>query len=399
MRKRILHSLAICVIVLAMLLSTVSVYADTYSFYVTPTSTTAIYRDANTNSYSFGTVSPGDVMGVKYTSGDYYYVYVGGQYGYVLKSYCTQTTSTTITQPSQSISKYLNTITATILYSQPYTYSSSLASIPAGSYVAIINSSGEFYYVYYNNQYGYIPVSAFSGSITGSYTVTALSSVAMYSTAGSGGNMIALIPAGANVTVNSTNGAYYYLTYGNNSGYALMSSFTGGAGSNVFSTSTYTGSTTSTTPISNADGVVAYGTVTAGAALLKTPGGVATATFPSGGQIGIISKTSSGYFYVSANGTKGYVAAASLSTSSTNIPISDTSASISTSPAPSGGKSATIGNCKKNVNMRSEASSSSTLLGAVPKGASITAYKKSGSYTQISYNGTTGYVLSKYVKK
>ena len=383
-----------------MLFSAFSVYAASYTSYVTPISSTPLYQLPDASGYSFGTISSGEVMGVLSSSGDFYYVYIAGRNGYVLKSACTYTSSTSVTNATQTISQYRNTTITTSMYSSAYTYSSTLATISAGTSVGIINTSNDFYYVYYNNQYGYVPTSAFGGSITGgSFTATAVSTVALYSTANTSGIMLTTIPIGTSVNVISTSGGFYYLTYNGYNGYAVASAFTGGAGSNVFSTSTYSG-TTSTTPVSNADGVVAYGTVAAGTALLKTAGGVTMATFPNGGQLGIISKTSSGYYYVSASGYKGYVLATSVSLSSaTTIPVSDTAATISSASVPSGGKSATIVKCKTNVNMRAEASSSSALLGAVPKGASITAYGKSGSYTQINYNGTMGYVLSKYVKK
>lgn len=70
-------------------------------------------------------------------------------------------------------------------------------------------------------------------------------------------------------------------------------------------------------------------------------------------------------------------------------------------PSSSGGSvssgSATITNCSSWVSMRKSASSSSTRLYKLNKGTVVTVLGTSGSYTKVSYNGKTGFVLSTYV--
>ena len=378
-------SLLLCAIFLFALCQTA--LAANISYYMAATKTTPLYSSASTSASNNGTLSAGDVMGVISASGGFYYVYIGGRYGYVLTSDCTTTTSTTITSAS-SVSKYLSTVVSTYLYSSATLGATYYTSIPAGTSVAILSTSGDFYNALYNGYTGYVPVSAFSAaSGTVLYYLTTGSSASLYATASTTGTVYATVIPGANVgIIQSYDTNFYKVFYGNYTGYMLKSAFTGFA----------TNSTT-ITPATSAYGAVCYGSVGANTPLLSTPGGATKATFPSGGSIGIVSQTGTGYYYVKGDGYEGYVAATNVSLAS-SVTIPTVAATGSSATTESGGKSATIKNCKTNVNFRSAPSSSGTLLGAIKKGEAVTAYGKTGKYTKISYGGQVGYVLSKYVK-
>ena len=49
------------------------------------------------------------------------------------------------------------------------------------------------------------------------------------------------------------------------------------------------------------------------------------------------------------------------------------------------------------VNLRRNASSTSTILASIPEGGSLTVLGLQGSYFKVTYNGRTGYVIKKYV--
>jgi hypothetical protein len=100
---------------------------------------------------------------------------------------------------------------------------------------------------------------------------------------------------------------------------------------------------------------------------------------------------SNGFYQISsASGATGYVAKTYVAYGT------PPSSGGTTSSATSG--TGTIVNCNVDVNFRSKASSSSTKLGVLKKGETVTVLGKSGSFYQVKNSaGTTGYVSTKYV--
>ena len=68
-----------------------------------------------------------------------------------------------------------------------------------------------------------------------------------------------------------------------------------------------------------------------------------------------------------------------------------------TEPTPTG-RTATIVNCKVAANVRAKATQNSKLLGTVKKGETYDVLGTSGNWVKIDYDGTAGYVFSRYVK-
>ena len=66
-------------------------------------------------------------------------------------------------------------------------------------------------------------------------------------------------------------------------------------------------------------------------------------------------------------------------------------------PAPGPGEKGYIANCRNSVNVRKKATSASTKLGTLKKGAEIIITGTSGKWTQIAYKGGVAYVFSQYV--
>ena len=62
------------------------------------------------------------------------------------------------------------------------------------------------------------------------------------------------------------------------------------------------------------------------------------------------------------------------------------------------GKTVTIVNCKKNVNVRANASSSSTRVGVAEKGDIFTALGRSGKWIKVEFEGEPAYIYKKYTK-
>ena len=113
------------------------------------------------------------------------------------------------------------------------------------------------------------------------------------------------------------------------------------------------------------------------------------ATIPKDTTIKIIDKSTSGWYKVEYNGATGYV-------SSEYVTINGSSTDNTTSkPSTSTQKGVTTAN----LNFRKSASTSSSIIGTIPKNTTIEIVDKSTSgWYKIKYKGITGYVSGNYIK-
>ena len=118
-------------------------------------------------------------------------------------------------------------------------------------------------------------------------------------------------------------------------------------------------------------------------------------TIPDGTQLQLTSRDSAwcGVRYL---GYTGYVMTAFLVFSgSATVP------QLTAAPTPaSSGKTAytaLITTSGGAVNLRQEASSAARVLSAIPNAASVTVYSRGETWSQVSYNGVTGYVMTRYL--
>ncbi len=68
------------------------------------------------------------------------------------------------------------------------------------------------------------------------------------------------------------------------------------------------------------------------------------------------------------------------------------------STTPIDDKTGTVYNCKTQVNIRSEASSTSKILGVAKKGTTFKVLGKTGNWYKVDYNGKTAYIFNRYLK-
>lgn len=64
---------------------------------------------------------------------------------------------------------------------------------------------------------------------------------------------------------------------------------------------------------------------------------------------------------------------------------------------PSGGTSAIVTTASGSLNLREGASTATRALAKIPRGATITVHAQSGAWSQVSYGGLVGYVMSQYI--
>lgn len=95
------------------------------------------------------------------------------------------------------------------------------------------------------------------------------------------------------------------------------------------------------------------------------------------GTVVVYKSSKNGWWYVKYDGGEGYVDKNYLSTATSDTKYSTTA----------------------NLRVRSKASTTGAVLGKLKKGTKVTVLKKSGTWAQIGYNGRTGWVATKYLKK
>lgn len=227
------------------------------------------------------------------------------------------------------------------------------------------------------------------------------------------------LPAGTQVNVMSTSGGYAKIMVRDSStsapyaAYIPITSFTtssSGSSSSIVGVGSVTGpsGTTGTTTATGTAGVI---TNCVSGVNFRTGAGTSNTllgTLPKGAPVMVLSSTTGSdgktWYRVTYNGTTGYVSGQYVSVTGT---VTSGSGTTGTTGTVSGTTSTTgtpgvITNCTSGVNFRSSASSSSSKLGTLPKGATIsilssTTGSDGDTWYKVTYGATTGYVHGDYV--
>lgn len=227
------------------------------------------------------------------------------------------------------------------------------------------------------------------------------------------------LPAGTQVNVMSTSGGYAKIMVRDSStstpyaAYIPITSFTtssSGSSSSIVGVGSVTGpsGTTGTTTATGTAGVI---TNCVSGVNFRTGAGTSNTllgTLPKGAPVMVLSSTTGSdgktWYKVTYNGTTGYVSGQYVSVTGT---VTSGSGTTGTTGTVSGTTSTTgtpgvITNCTSGVNFRSSASSSSSKLGTLPKGATIsilssTTGSDGDTWYKVTYGATTGYVHGDYV--
>ena len=230
------------------------------------------------------------------------------------------------------------------------------------------------------------------------------------------------LPAGTQVNVMSTSGGYAKIMVRDSStstpyaAYIPITSFTtssSGSSSSIVGVGSVTGpsGTTGTTTATGTAGVI---TNCVSGVNFRTGAGTSNTllgTLPKGAPVMVLSSTTGSdgktWYKVTYNGTTGYVSGQYVSVTGTVTSGSGTTGTTGTTGTVSGTTSTTgtpgvITNCTSGVNFRSSASSSSSKLGTLPKGATIsilssTTGSDGDTWYKVTYGATTGYVHGDYV--
>lgn len=164
------------------------------------------------------TISKGTAVTVLGTSGDWYYISVGGQNGYVSAEYISISGGAPAQQKGTVTASSLN------MRSGPGTSYSRITTLPRGTVVTVLSASGSWYQISVGGQTGYVTseyltVEGAASTRTGTVTAASLN---VRRGAGTGYAVIIVIPRGTAVTINSATGGWYHVSFTRNG-----SSYTG----------------------------------------------------------------------------------------------------------------------------------------------------------------------------
>ena len=295
-----------------------------------------------------------------------------------------------------------------------------IATIPNGEKVIVRERDANWASVVYEGIAGYVMVNYLSFENdtlktpapaptptpgTNAYqalVVTSGGSLNLRETAGSGGKVITQIPYGAWVTVNAKGSTWSFVSYGGQSGYVMNQFLSFGASiPTAVPTAAPTAAPTALPNIPN--GETAYVSTTGGSLNLREyarSGAKVLLTIPNGTMITVSVKGDS-WCAVTYRGVSGYVMTSFLRFSSDPVatPIPTVTATPSPSPVSPGVSvgTAVVTTSGGSVNLRAQASSSAKVLFSMPNAAIVTVHAKGTEWSAVTYNGTFGYVMSKYI--
>ena len=248
--------------------------------------------------------------------------------------------------------------------------------IKKGEPVFVVSESNGWAKVEHNGKSGYVP-SDYLQATTNNKTVT--TSVNLRETASWSGNILHVIKAGETVTVVSTSGEWTKVTHNGKTGY-IPTTYIGGNSNS----SNDSGSSSSI----NIEAMTATGKVVnlASGSTLNVRSGPGTSygsigTLSAGATVKITGKDKNTNWYrINYNGKEGYV-------SNSYIEITTENTSTST----------TYKKTTANLNMRSSANTSASIITTIPSGTVVTVLSSSNGWDYVEYNGQKGYCSSNYL--
>lgn len=266
-------------------------------------------------------------------------------------------------------------------------------------------------------------LSVASAAVSPGSTVTLITTTNIYLPSSSASGTLTLtkstkqLPAGTKVNVLSTSGGYAKIMVRDSSTstpyavYIPETSFTtssSGSSSSIVGVGSVTGPT-GTTGSTTSTGTAGVITNCVSSVNFRTGAGTSNTllgTLPKGAPVMVLSSTTGSdgktWYKVTYNNTTGYVSGQYVSVTGTVSSGSGATSGTTSGTTSTTGTPGVITNCTSGVNFRSSASSSSSKLGTLPKGATIsilssTTGSDGDTWYKVTYGTTTGYVHGDYV--
>lgn len=270
-----------------------------------------------------------------------------------------------------------------------------VAVMPAGAAVEILGAAESgFYPVSYGGSRGYAWtefVSTGGGSAAGPSTGSARATADLNLRAAPNltADVVVVIPSGGSVSLlGEDQNGFSRVSYGGTAGWAYASYLTSGGGSN----------TSNPTPAApSAPGFVGSAVTTTDLNLRAGPNTTSDilAVMPSGATVTISGRTQDGFYEVRFQGTDGWAHGDYLSPGT--APSADPAPAQPAPSAPSQGPTGTA-YTTADLNLRSGASTSTSVVAVIPSGGAVTLTGQSqAGFYSASYNGSTGWAYSSYL--
>ncbi|MBQ9195689.1 MAG: SH3 domain-containing protein [Clostridia bacterium] len=342
----------------------------------------------------------------------------------------------TATPPAGGVTAYVNTVKGSLnLRATASSSGTILTTIPEKGAFTLLEKGSRWCKAWYKGVTGYVmtqyvrfdkelptlapgvtptpsPVVTMApGSPNGqlAYVNTVSGSLNMRATASTGGTVVRRIPEKAAFTVITYGDTWCHAWYNGSSGYVMtkyvrLASATATPYGVTATPRPATGMTPSPEPLT---GSVARVSTKNGGSLNLRSAASSTSTrvrlIPNGTVINIL-QYGKEWCYASYNGSTGYVMTSFLSlgtgvnssgAKSTSAPSAAATVPVSTGST----KYAQVNTGSGGLNLRKGAGAGYARITIIPKGAYVTLISEGTVWSQVNYNGTTGYVMSYYLKK
>lgn len=287
-----------------------------------------------------------------------------------------------------SLAVFQAKVNADALYLRQSPGGAVITTLSKGTTVAVLNNSSSWYKVSVNGNEGYVSGEYLTGTTAtdvalGTGTVKCSTSVNFRSAPSTSSTSYGELKNGTKVNVVGISSGWYKVTYNGKTGYIhpdyITLASSGSTGTTIAPSDTVA-STTGTVKCSTSVNLRSEAN-TSSSILAELKNGTAVT----------VVSTANGWCKVTYSGKTGYIKQDYVSTTGS---ASNTTTSGSTSASTD--TAATV-KCSSSVNFRSAASTSSTILGELKNGTSVTVLSTSNGWSKVTYAGKTGYISADYL--
>ncbi|WP_150542397.1 SH3 domain-containing protein [Clostridium perfringens] len=388
-----------------------------------------VRSEASTSSKVIGSLSGNSKVTIVGEEGEFYKIEYKGSHGYVAKEYVkdvteinnsnqgTQTPEKPSTPETTKKTGIVNVSSSLNVRSEASTSSKVIGSLSGNSKITIIGEEGAFYKIEYKGSHGYVAkeyvkdVTEINNSNQGTQTpekpstpettkktgiVNVSSSLNVRSEASTSSKVIGSLSGNSKITIVGEEGAFYKIEYKGSHGYVAKEYVKDVTESNNSNQGTQTPEKPSTPETTKKTGIVNVSSSLNVRSEASTSSKV-IGSLSGNSKITIVGEE--GAFYkIEYKGSHGYVAKEYVK-DVTEINNSNQGTQTPEKPStPETTKKTGIVNVSSSLNVRSEASTSSKVIGSLSGNSKVIIIGEEGAFYKIEYKGSHGYVAKEYIK-
>ena len=388
-----------------------------------------VRSEASTSSKVIGSLSGNSKITIVGEEGAFYKIEYKGSHGYVAKEYVkdvteinnsnqgTQTPEKPSTPETTKKTGIVNVSSSLNVRSEASTSSKVIGSLSGNSKITIVGEEGAFYKIEYKGSHGYVAkeyvkdVTEINNSNQGTQTpekpstpettkktgiVNVSSSLNVRSEASTSSKVIGSLSGNSKITIVGEEGAFYKIEYKGSHGYVAKEYVKDVTEINNSNQGTQTPEKPSTPETTKKTGIVNVSSSLNVRSEASTSSKV-IGSLSGNSKITIVGEE--GAFYkIEYKGSHGYVAKEYVK-DVTEINNSNQGTQTPEKPStPETTKKTGIVNVSSSLNVRSEASTSSEVIGSLSGNSKVIIIGEEGAFYKIEYNGSHGYVAKEYIK-